>query len=434
MEAPLDVDADASDNEDTPVFECSREYLTWKKNAGLLYDTVLTHHLDFPSLTVQWCGNAVTPEGSGFSSHKLVMGTHAPEGDQNRLIIADVRLPNGKQDDRVPFDEERKEHGGYGGSVSVSGKVKEKMQINYDGEVNCARVMPQDHLIIATKSNTDALLVFDVTKHPTAPPEGGRSEPQHRCLGHAEEGFPLAWNPHTKGQLLSAANDGSVCLWDICGAAETVETTSKVEGAHDAAIGGVDWHKHHHHLFATCSDDKAVKIWDARELGAGRGAKAKASVTAHEADVNAVQFSPFSQTQFVTGSADGSLKVWDLRNLSSSIHTLSTPVTAGAGGEGGADAAGVAAVATVQYHAGEEGLLASACGNAVHVWDLCRMGAQQTAEEARLGPPELRFTHCGHQAPVSDIAWNLDSPGMVASVAEDSALHVWQVAAPVLAA
>jgi hypothetical protein len=32
----------------------SDEYRSWKKNTPFLYDLVLTHSLDWPSLTVQW--------------------------------------------------------------------------------------------------------------------------------------------------------------------------------------------------------------------------------------------------------------------------------------------------------------------------------------------------------------------------------------------
>jgi hypothetical protein len=32
----------------------NEEYRVWKKNAAFLYDTVLTHPLEWPSLTVQW--------------------------------------------------------------------------------------------------------------------------------------------------------------------------------------------------------------------------------------------------------------------------------------------------------------------------------------------------------------------------------------------
>ena len=32
----------------------AEEYKVWKKNSPFLYDTVLTHPLEWPSLTVQW--------------------------------------------------------------------------------------------------------------------------------------------------------------------------------------------------------------------------------------------------------------------------------------------------------------------------------------------------------------------------------------------
>ena len=32
----------------------NEEYKVWKKNAPFLYDLVLTHALEWPSLTVQW--------------------------------------------------------------------------------------------------------------------------------------------------------------------------------------------------------------------------------------------------------------------------------------------------------------------------------------------------------------------------------------------
>ena len=35
----------------------SEEYKIWKKNTPFLYDLVVTHALEWPSLTVQWCRN-----------------------------------------------------------------------------------------------------------------------------------------------------------------------------------------------------------------------------------------------------------------------------------------------------------------------------------------------------------------------------------------
>ena len=34
--------------------QINEEYKIWKKNSPLLYDLVMTHALEWPSLTVQW--------------------------------------------------------------------------------------------------------------------------------------------------------------------------------------------------------------------------------------------------------------------------------------------------------------------------------------------------------------------------------------------
>lgn len=65
----------------------------------------------------------------------------------------------------------------------------------------------------------------------------------------------------------------------------------------------------------------------------------------------------------------------------------------------------------------------------VHLWDLSRIGQEQSAEDAEDGPPELLFVHGGHTAKVSDFNWS-SSPNdewTIASVAEDNILQVWQM-------
>lgn len=57
----------------------------------------------------------------------------------------------------------------FGGFGSVSGKIEIEIKINHEGEVNRARYMPQNHCIIATKTPTSDVLVFDYNKHPSKP-------------------------------------------------------------------------------------------------------------------------------------------------------------------------------------------------------------------------------------------------------------------------
>ena len=51
----------------------------------------------------------------------------------------------------------------------MSGKIEIEIKINHEGEVNRARYMPQNPCIIATKTPSSDVLVFDYTKHPSKP-------------------------------------------------------------------------------------------------------------------------------------------------------------------------------------------------------------------------------------------------------------------------
>lgn len=57
-----------------------------------------------------------------------------------------------------------------------------------------------------------------------------------------------------------------------------------------------------------------------------------------------------------------------------------------------------------------------------------RIDEQQTPEDAEDGPPELLFIHGGHTSKISDFSWNPCEPWVIASVAEDNILQIWQMA------
>ena len=128
-------------------------------------------------------------------------------------LIASVQLPNeDAQFDASHYDNEKGEFGGFG---SVSGKIEIEIKINHEGEVNRARFMPQNPCVIATKTPSCDVLVFDYTKHPSKPDPNGICVPDLRLRGHQKEGYGLSWNPNLNGHLLSASDDHTICLWDI---------------------------------------------------------------------------------------------------------------------------------------------------------------------------------------------------------------------------
>ncbi len=60
-------------------------------------------------------------------------------------------------------------------------------KINHDGEVNRARYMPQNPYLIATKSPSADVYVFDWSKHPSRPVADGSFMPNMVLKGHTKE-------------------------------------------------------------------------------------------------------------------------------------------------------------------------------------------------------------------------------------------------------
>ena len=84
-----DNDENTDELEERMVAE---EYKIWKKNTPFLYDLVVTHALEWPSLTVQWLPDRVADPGKDYSTQKLILGTHTSENEQNHLMIAEVQV------------------------------------------------------------------------------------------------------------------------------------------------------------------------------------------------------------------------------------------------------------------------------------------------------------------------------------------------------
>uniref|UniRef100_A0A8D0FW11 RB binding protein 4, chromatin remodeling factor n=1 Tax=Strix occidentalis caurina TaxID=311401 RepID=A0A8D0FW11_STROC len=359
----------------------NEEYKIWKKNTPFLYDLVMTHALEWPSLTAQWLPDVTRPEGKDFSIHRLVLGTHTSD-EQNHLVIASVQLPNDDaQFDASHYDSEKGEFGGFG---SVSGKIEIEIKINHEGEVNRARYMPQNPCIIATKTPSSDVLVFDYTKHPSKP-----------------------------GVCFFVIGKETICLWDISAVPKEgkVVDAKTIFTGHTAVVEDVSWHLLHESLFGSVADDQKLMIWDTRS---NNTSKPSHSVDAHTAEVNCLSFNPYSEFILATGSADKTVALWDLRNLKLKLHSFESHKDE---------------IFQVQWSPHNETILASSgTDRRLNVWDLSKIGEEQSPEDAEDGPPELLFIHGGHTAKISDFSWNPNEPWVICSVSEDNIMQVWQMA------
>jgi histone-binding protein RBBP4 len=99
----------------------NEEYKIWKKNTPFLYDLVITHALEWPSLTVQWLPDRVEPPGKDHSVQKMILGTHTSDNEPNYLMLAQVQLPlDDAEADARHYDDDHADIGGFG---AASGKV-----------------------------------------------------------------------------------------------------------------------------------------------------------------------------------------------------------------------------------------------------------------------------------------------------------------------
>lgn len=388
----------------------NEEYKIWKKNTPFLYDLVMTHALEWPSLTAQWLPNVQRLEGKDYTVQKLLLGTHTSSDEQNHLVIANVKLPNDEsQVDASRYDSERGEYGGFG---SVAGKIEIEIKINHEGEVNRARYMPQNPFIIATKTPSEDVLLFDYSKHPSTP-DTPECNPDLRLKGHTKEGYGLSWNNSRQGYLLSASDDHTICLWDVTGFTREQRTldAKSVFTGHTAVVEDVAWHSLHDSLFGSVSDDQKLMIWDIRNTDSS---KPTHIVDAHTAEVNCLAFNPYSEFILATGSADKTVALWDMRNLKMKLHSFESHKDE---------------IFQVQWSPHNETILASSgTDRRLNVWDLSKIGEDQSQEDAEDGPPELLFIHGGHTAKISDFTWNPTHPWVICSVSEDNILQVWQMA------
>jgi histone-binding protein RBBP4 len=416
------------------------EYKIWKKNTPFLYDFVMTHSLEWPSLTTQWLPKTHTA-GPNATEHSLLIGTHTT-GEQNYLMMATCALPkeqpvvpadsndnnnnNSTKDTTVKqpaprYDEEKNEIGGFGLAHSAVGKIDIKVKIQHLGEVNRARYMPQNHFIVASRGPNPEVYIFDLSKHPSVPSPQSTFCPQAVCVGHASEGYGMVWSPHQAGLLATASDDQTVKVWDVNTVLQSPPSTGTDSGgiqvaahatlsAHQATVEDVDWHAHDPNMLASVGDDQILAIWDLREPSKPLRSKPNA----HDRDVNSVAFCPHDEYRLATGSADHDIAIWDLRNLDTRLHTLKSHTDE---------------VYNLSWAPHAEGVLASCSADRrVGVWDLSRIGMEQSVEDAEDGPPELLFLHGGHTSKVSDFSWNVKDPWTIASVAEDNILQVWKMA------
>ena len=136
---------------------------------------------------------------------KLVLGTHTSNKENEYLIIAKARIPTQEYSSDVK-DTTKPEPGS---ANPNNNRFEIETKINHSSEINKARINPKKSNIIATKTTSGEVYLFNYHKHPPKSSENV-CKPDQKLVGHSKEGYALNWSNLKENYLISGADDNKV--------------------------------------------------------------------------------------------------------------------------------------------------------------------------------------------------------------------------------
>lgn len=360
-----------------------------------------------------------------------VTGTQAEKSSWNSIGIFKLSNISGKRRDLVPdkkgnetdmdsdssdSDEEEEEAG--------SGTpVLQLRKVFHEGCVNRIRAMTQNPHIVASWGDTGHVQVWDFSSHLNALAESesdlshgasavSNQSPLVKFGGHKDEGYAIDWSPLVPGRLVSGDCKNCIHLWE-----PTSGTTWNIDAnpfvGHSASVEDLQWSPTEPSVFASCSVDGSIGIWDIRV-----GKSPATTIKAHKADVNVISWNRLASCMLASASDDGTFSIRDLRLLKEGDAVVAHfeyhkhPIT------------------SVEWSPHEPSTVAvSSSDHQLTIWDLSleRDEEEEAEFKAKMKeevnaptdlPPQLLFVHQG-QKDLKELHWHSQIPGMVISTAAD---------------
>lgn len=380
-------------------------------------------------------------------SVSMILGTQANQPNKNKLVclrMSNMHRSSGARKGSKPrvvkevdSDDDSSDDDSSDDDTNLMGPdrnaILQSADIRLDSTVNRVRVMPQHANIVAAWTESGRVnlvdaapalntLYLDSRKRMNAPnsPHASSIKPFYTFAGHRLEGYGLDWSRVVEGRLLSGALNGGIYLTEACNNGASWATCADRYRGHIRSVEDIQWSPNERDVFASCSADHSIRIWDAREyrkpvLGVAE---------AHNSDVNVISWNRNETHLLVSGGDDGIIKVWDLRSVNKS------------GNESAKSSAEFKqhqkAISCVQWHPTDASMLcAGSEDGSVSIWDLAV--ERDAEEEVREGvvlsgsdefPAQLLFIHMG-QKNIKDAQWHPACPSLLISTAEDG-LNMFQ--------
>lgn len=377
--------------------EIEKNYLTWKKNSPLIYDIMISHTLEWPSLSIEFFPEYTISSDEEMKTHRLLMGTHTNKEEPNYIMIANLSIPD-LENPKIKVNNSNDPAIYRGRKAHFS--IKQKIYVQE--ESHRIRYMPQNPNILAAKGPSGKVNIFDITSHPLTP-NSTEENSQMVLKGDTSEGYALVWDDFNSGKIYSAGESGKIFYWDINQNGKESNPLQIFEG-HEKGIEDID---NKNNIMVSVGNDEKIIFWDIRE-----SIPCVIIENAHNGDINTVNFSPFNENELASGGSDGNIKIWDFRNPDNELNNIKAHDDE---------------ILNLKYSPHNKNIICSGSKDrTAKIFDLSLAGQTQSKEDELDGAVEMIFVHAGHRSILTDLAWNYNEENMIGSVSDDNILHIWK--------
>eukprot|EP00300_Choanocystis_sp_HF-7_P030420 c39258_g1_i1.p1 GENE.c39258_g1_i1~~c39258_g1_i1.p1 ORF type:complete len:491 (-),score=107.78 c39258_g1_i1:114-1586(-) len=330
----------------------------------------------------------------------LLAGTQASADQENHIMMLKLSdMHKTKHDDNSEADSESED------DDLDDDPILESRTVKHNGGVNRIRSLPQHPHIVASWSDTGRVYVNDLSDHilslDRAPEKklNPNKPPIFEFGGHAMEGFAMDWSSVVDGRLVTGDCSKFIYLWEPQeGGAWNVSKLPFT--GHTASVEDLSWSPVEQNVFASCSVDKTIRVWDTRSRD-----KPALTVQAHDMDVNVISWNATVNYLMVSGCDDGSFRIWDLRTFSNGVVQPAAHFQWHKG-----------PITSVEFHPSDGSVVAVAgADDQITIWDLS-LEREDGVDDLEGVPPQLLFVHQG-QTEIKEVHWHKQIPGVLVSTA-----------------
>jgi ribosome assembly protein RRB1 len=254
---------------------------------------------------------------------------------------------------------------------------------------------------------------------------------------HKVEGFAIDWSRLSRGALATGDMQGSIHISQLAQDGSMFDMDKRPLLGHQGSVEDIQWSPSQDNIFASCSTDQHIAIWDSRARKCGMVFKASPNT-----DVNVITWNQLHSHLIASGDDGGLLRVWDLR----AIHGSKDRMSLANGAQLVRDSQPVAqfdyhkhAITSIEWHPTDPSVLvATSDDNQCTIWDLSvepdveheeqhatlLASGQVTGGEIKDIPPQLLFVHQGQQY-MKEAHWHPQIPGLIMTCAQDS-FNIWK--------